>query len=94
MTKIDSSTLHNNFVVGSQENLQEDKKGANSMPTQVLSDTTNGSIVQSSPDEFDAVAKAESDYNKKHCILYNGKEYFNSIDWMVRITYYQADHVA
>lgn len=56
----DSSTLHNSLVKGSQENLQENKGGANSMPTQAPTEFDKSVIVQSSPDEFDAVAKAES----------------------------------
>ena len=55
----DSSTLHNSFVKGSQENLQENVTGANSLPTQAPTEFDKSVIVQSSPDEFDAVAKAE-----------------------------------
>lgn len=50
----DSSTLHNSFVSSSQENLQEKKVGANSMPTQAPTEWHKSVIVQSSPDEFDA----------------------------------------
>ena len=54
----DSSTLHNPLVKGSQENLQENVTGANSLPTQAPTEFDKSVIVQSSPDEFDAVAKA------------------------------------
>jgi len=54
MTTIDSSTLHNRFVTGSQENLQEKKDGANSNPTQAPTESHKSVIVQSSPDEFSA----------------------------------------
>lgn len=50
----DSSTLHNSFVSGSQENLQENVTGANSNPTQAPTEWHKSVIVQSSPDEFSA----------------------------------------
>ena len=62
MTTVDSSTLHNNFVESSQENLQEK---ANSMPTQAPTEFDKSAIVQSSPEEFDAVAEAKSQSFKK-----------------------------
>ncbi len=58
MKTIDSSTLHNNIVTSSQENLQVYDAGANSMPTQAPKGEQQNFIVQSSPDEFDADAKA------------------------------------
>ena len=59
MTTTDSSTLHNHIVASSQENLQEQDK-ANSMPTQAPKGEPQNFIVQSSPEEFDAVAEAET----------------------------------
>lgn len=59
MTTIDSSTLHNNIVTSSQENLQENDTGANSMPTPSPQGEQQNFIVQSSPDEFDADARAK-----------------------------------
>lgn len=55
----ESSTLHNNFMWSSQENLQEKIGGANSMPTLNPQGAHKLNIVQSSPEEFDAVAGAE-----------------------------------
>lgn len=49
MTTTDSSTLHNNLVESSQENLQENVGGANSMPTQAPTEFDKSAIVQSSP---------------------------------------------
>ena len=43
----------------SQENLQENNTGANSIPTQAPTEWHKSVIVQSSPDEFDAVAGEE-----------------------------------
>jgi len=54
----DSSTLHNSVMWSSQENLQENNTGANSMPTPSPQGAHKWNIVQSSPEEFDAVAMA------------------------------------
>ena len=62
----DSATLHNSFVKGSQENLQENVTGANSLPTQAPTEFDKSVIVQSSPEEFDAVAKAELIIEKRY----------------------------
>jgi len=58
MTTTDSSTVHNHIVSSSQENLQDNAGGANSMPTQAPKGEPQNFIVQSSPEEFDADAKA------------------------------------
>lgn len=71
--KTDSSTLHNSFVKGSQENLQENVTGANSLPTQAPTEFDKSVIVQSSPEEFDAVAKSGNNIvhnNMKNAIKY------------------------
>lgn len=73
MTTIDSSTLHNRFVTGSQENLQEKETGANSMPTQAPDGEPQKDIVQSSPEEFDADAEVETITVK---ITYTKKQLF------------------
>ena len=52
------------FVTSSQENLQKQDK-VNSLPTQAPIGEPQQNIVQSSPDEFDAVAKAEISKMKK-----------------------------
>lgn len=77
MTTIDSSTLHNNIVTSSQENLQEENTGANSMPTQAPKGEQQNFIVQSSPDEFDADARADDTFVFKWAI-YNRK-YFEKL---------------
>jgi len=56
----DSSTLHNSVMWSSQENLQENNTGANSMHTPSPQGAHKWNIVQSSPEEFDAVAGANS----------------------------------
>ena len=68
MTTVDSSTLHNNLVESSQENLQEK---ANSMPTQAPTEFDKSAIVQSSPEEFDAVAKANTILKNKISYICN-----------------------
>lgn len=94
MTTIDSSTLHNNIVTSSQENLQENNTGANSMPTQAPKGEQQNFIVQSSPDEFDAVAMPEISKMKAE-ISKMTKEINNKIKetWesMKEIKYYWAN---
>ncbi len=59
----DSSTLHNPLVKGSQENLQENVTGANSLPTQAPTEFDKSVIVQSSPASF----SASQLFNSKVC---------------------------
>ena len=71
---IDSSTLHNSVMWSSQENLQENNTGANSMPTPSPQGAHKWNIVQSSPEEFDAVARADDDIEYKYSNEWSWKD--------------------
>ncbi len=81
----DSSTLHNSVMWSSQENLQENNTGANSIPTPSPQGAHKWNIVQSSPEEFDAVAKAKTFYwkNERDLAIEMQKYLINNIPWFV-----------
>lgn len=80
----DSSTLHNSFVSSSQENLQENNTGANSMPTQAPTEWHKSVIVQSSPDEFSAsqveLRKTQNEFEFSTKDICNDKSYYDEFN--------------